>query len=227
MFRFLKNCFLYTVDHLRRLYRSGVNQSANPTCNIHYTSSITATKLGKYNVVFANVILNNATIDSHTYIQKRTTIFNARIGKFCSIASDVTIAPGIHYLNGVSTHPAFYLKNTPLAVTFSPEDKFRQGEQVNIGHDVWIGQHAVILDGIEIGTGAIVAAGAVVTKNVAAYSIVGGIPAKEIRKRFNEETCQRLLASAWWERPDEYFKAHYSDFSDPAIFLEHEKNDKA
>lgn len=216
---FVKNFFTSLKDQLGRIYRIAGVQAANPTCNIHYTSRLNTTKLGKYNVIFPHVTINNSSLGSHTYVQKGTVITAAQIGKFCSIAAGVTIGPGIHNLNGVSTHPAFYLKNTPLAITFSSTDKFVSSGSVTIGHDVWIGQNAVVLDGVTIGTGAIVAAGAIVVKDVAPYSIVGGVPAKVIRQRFDNHTCEQLLNSAWWDLPEEYLQQHHHLFEDPAVFL--------
>ncbi len=134
---------------------------------------------------------------------------------FCSIASNVTIGPGIHKMDGISTHPSFYTFNTPLPKRFVISDLFLNSKRVSIGHDVWIGEKVIILDGLKIGTGAIIAAGAVVTKDVEPYAIVGGVPAKILKYRFEPQLIQQLLESCWWNQSEEWFKEHISIFSNP------------
>jgi acetyltransferase-like isoleucine patch superfamily enzyme len=163
--------------------------------------------------------MESCKVGDYTYIQKRTTVFNAEIGKFCSIASSVSIGPGIHKMDGVSTHPIFYLNNTPLLKKFSDKDLFESSKLTIIGNDVWIGEKAIVLDGVEIGSGAIIAAGSVVTKNVAPYAIVGGVPAKVLKSRFNENEINTLLKAEWWNSSDEWLKENYYKFSSLANFL--------
>lgn len=166
---------------------------------------------GDFNVVFYNVSIGNSIIGSHTYIQKNSTIFNANIGKYCSIASNVSIGPGIHKTNGLSTHPAFYLQDTPLQIRYVGTDKFTPFKRTIIEHDVWIGEKAIIIDGVTIGTGAIIAAGSVVTKNVRPYEIVGGAPAKVIKKRFDDEVIEKLLKSKWWDQPEDWIEKNHEN----------------
>ena len=85
---------------------------------------------------------------------------------------------------------------------------------IEIGNDVWIGSRATILEGVNIGDGVVVAAGAVVTKDVPPYAIVGGVPARIIRYRFDEETIQNLLKMKWWEKDQEWIQNHADDFDD-------------
>ncbi|NRS90160.1 acetyltransferase-like isoleucine patch superfamily enzyme [Flavobacterium sp. 7E] len=174
---------------------------------------------GKYNVVFNDVLMDSCTIGDHTYIQKSTTIFNTEIGKFCSIAAGVSIGPGIHKMDGISTHPVFYLKNTPLAKIYCKNDSFISSKKTIIGHDVWIGEKVVILDGVNIGNGAIIAAGAVVSKDVEPYAIVGGVPAKFIKYRFQKDDINSLLNSQWWNHPEAWFEQNYNFFNDKNFFL--------
>lgn len=127
------------------------------------------------------------------------------IGKFCSIAcgAKFIFTSANHTLKSLSTYPfpVFYEEwnLNPADVTDAWDNK---GDIV-VGNDVWIGYEAVILSGVTIGDGAIIGARAVVTKDVPPYTIVGGVPAKPIRKRFNDETVAKLLELKWWDMPEE------------------------
>jgi acetyltransferase-like isoleucine patch superfamily enzyme len=177
------------------------------------------TQLGKYNILFNDVQVIDSTIGSHTYIQKCSTVFNANIGKFCSIASNVSIGPGAHKLDGISTHPVFYLKNTPLLKKYSDGDYFVSQKKTTIGHDVWIGEKAIIMDGVTVGTGAVVASGAVVTKDVAPYTIVGGVPAKVLRTRFTPFEIDEILKSEWWDKDEKWLEQNYKSFDNISDFI--------
>jgi virginiamycin A acetyltransferase len=130
------------------------------------------------------------------------------IGKFCQIASGVKfIMNGAnHPLGGVSTYPFKVFGKAWAEAELSPASK---GDTV-VGNDVWLGHSAVILPGVHIGDGAIVGAQSVVTQNVEPYSIVGGNPARLIRKRFDEETIAFLLDLGWWDWPVEKITEHLS-----------------
>ena len=155
-----------------------------------------------------------------TAFEKNNVLFNwpefgdhLVIGKFCSIASGVKFIMGStnHRLSSVSTYPfsvfgGLWAERTPPHLSQLPF----KGDTV-VGNDVWIGYEAVILSGVTIGDGAVIGARAVVTKDVAPYSIVGGVPAKEIRKRFDPETVDALLLLRWWDWPLEKIAAHLQD----------------
>jgi acetyltransferase-like isoleucine patch superfamily enzyme len=128
-----------------------------------------------------------------------------KIGAFCSIAKGVTILlGGEHHTEWVTTFPFPVLWRAARQIRGHPKTK---GEII-IGNDVWIAQDALILSGVTIGDGAVIAARAVVTKDIEPYSIVAGNPARVIRKRFPEEAIARLLAVAWWAwTPEEIEKA--------------------
>ena len=130
------------------------------------------------------------------------------IGKYCSIAcgAKFLLNSANHTLRSLSTYPfpIFYeAGGTPVSEVSSAWDN--RGDIV-IGNDVWIGYEAVILSGVHIGDGAIIGARAVVTRDVEPYTIMGGVPARPIRKRYDEETIQRLLALRWWDFPPEQMR---------------------
>ena len=218
LFKTIVILFSSVKDYFSAVLRMAKNQSAYPNCKFYKGSELINSVLGGNNVLFNNVLVINSSAGVHTYIQKGSTIVNANIGKFCSIAAGVSIGPGIHKLDCVSTHPAFYLKNTPLAKTYCLQDEFSSSKQTVIGHDVWIGERAIILDGVTIGTGAVIAAGAVVTKNVEPYCIVGGVPAKVLKMRFTEIEIKRILASTWWDKDEQWLEQNYKRFSNISDF---------
>ncbi|HEY8928034.1 MAG TPA: CatB-related O-acetyltransferase [Mucilaginibacter sp.] len=205
--------------YLSDVMRLAKNKRRYPDCRFYKGSVLLNSELGNFNVLFTGAQVINSTLGSHTYVQKRSTIVNASVGKFCSIASDVSIGPGNHKLDGVSTHPAFYLRNTPLLKKYSAADIFLESsKKTTVGHDVWIGEKAIVLDGLSIGTGAVIAAGAVVAKDVAPYSIVGGVPAKVIRMRFTEAEIELLLKSEWWNKDEDWLQQNYRAFDSIKAF---------
>lgn len=130
------------------------------------------------------------------------------IGKFCMIASDVTfIMNGANHLSeAISTYP-FAIFGADWAGAMEGKQYPTKGDTI-IGSDVWIGYGATIMPGVTIGDGAIIATKSVVTKDVPPYAIVGGNPAKVIRKRFTEAEIEKLLALAWWDWPIEKITAN-------------------
>lgn len=139
--------------------------------------------------------------------------------RFCSIAPNVTIAPGMRDMNRVTTHPSFYFFTSSIPRIFVNHDKYPVFKRVNIGHDVWIGEKVIILDGVNIGNGAVIAAGAVVTKDVKPYSVVGGVPARHIKYRFDEETVRILQESQWWNFSEKWFDEHADEMLDVEKFI--------
>lgn len=133
------------------------------------------------------------------------------IGRFCSIAAEVRTAQGIHPAGEpfATTSPMFYSLRKQTMTTFSTEQRFNEMRPpVTIGNDCWIGTRAFLAGGVTIGDGAIVLAGAVVTKDVPPFSIVGGIPAKVLRFRYDEQTIDFLLRTEWWNKPLDWLKAN-------------------
>jgi len=159
-------------------------------------------KIGPNCHILENTLINNCDIKSFTYIGKNSLVQNANIGSFCSIANDVFIGLGAHPSDHFSTSPLLYRINNTFRVRITKENvDFTEYVPVNISNDVWIGARAIVMDGINIGDGAIIAAGAVVTKDIPPYAIVAGIPAKIIRYRFQSEKIETILSMQWWIWP--------------------------
>lgn len=199
----------------------------------------------KYDVIFGkgatasrtvfegkNLMNNNASISSSyvgtaTYISGYTSLSKVKIGRFCSIGQNVKNSLGIHPVDFVSTHPAFFSTKKQAGFTFVKNNEFKEHKfadennkyLVVIGNDVWIGNNVVIMDGVTIGDGAIIGTGAVVTKDVLPYSIVGGVPAKLIRYRFNEITIRSLLSIKWWDKNIDWIKTNSLLFLDENEFV--------
>lgn len=125
------------------------------------------------------------------------------IGKFCSIACGAKFLfnSANHCLGSLSTYP-FPLFGDEWGHGMHPKEAWDQRGDIVIGNDVWIGYEAVVLSGVTIGDGAIVAARAVVTKDVPPYAIVGGVPARILRRRFSEDVTAKLLHMRWWDWPE-------------------------
>jgi phosphonate metabolism protein (transferase hexapeptide repeat family) len=191
----------------------------DPTAVVH------SCRLGRYTEVGARTKLLEVELSDYSYyVVNNSDIAYARIGKFCSIAAMTRINPGNHPMHRVSqSHftyraSAYFNGETDEAEFFA----WRRGHRVTIGQDVWIGHGAIVLPGSSLGDGAFVAAGAVVTKNVPAYAVVAGNPARLIRQRFPAEIAARIQALAWWDWPHERLRQALPDFRSlaPLEFLE-------
>jgi len=155
----------------------------------------------------------------HTFCGYDCDIHCADIGSFTSIANNVVLGGGRHPMEWVGMSPVFYEGRDSVKAKFSTHRR-APVERVVIGHDVWIGHSAIVLPGVEISDGAVVGAGAVVTRQVPPYAIVAGNPARLIRYRFDESVVARLVASRWWKLNDAELHRLGPYFNDVEKFLE-------
>lgn len=171
--------------------------------------------------VWSGTEIHNSIVGRYTYFASHSHIHRCRIGAFCSIGPEVHITLGRHPTRDyVSTYPSFYSPNSAARADFDTATDFEEHSAVTIGNDVLISAQCLILDGVTIGDGAIIGAGAVVTKEVPAYTVVGGVPGRVVRQRFNDEEIDFLRRLAWWDRDFEWIKAHAPLFSDIRRLME-------
>ena len=172
---------------------------------IHPTAELKGCRLGRHVSVAERVILREVTVGDFSYFERHAEGIYAAIGKFCSIAANTRINALEHPLERVTTHKLTYRPNEYFRY-LGVDQAFRarrRAKAVTIGHDVWIGHGAVILPGVTIGNGAAIGANAVVTRDVAPYTIVVGAPARVLRPRFPADIAARLQRLAWWDWPKE------------------------
>lgn len=173
----------------------------NKNISIGYMSLVFGCKFGLFNKINSYISLSNVEMGDFTYVSDYTQMSNTLIGKFCSIGPMVLSGVGTHPTRlHVSTHPSFYSVLGQTTKTFVTENKFKETEPITIGNDVWVGARSIILDGVTIGDGAIIAAGSVVIRDVEPYSIVGGVPARLIRFRFDKPQINFLIQLKWWDK---------------------------
>ena len=167
-------------------------------------------------------VLHDVDIGDYSYIGYRSQLQRTSIGKFCSIASDVKVSFGTHPTHLVSSSPVFYSNDNVLRTQWAPETGLSVHENPGtlVGNDVWIGMNAIVMGDLALGDGCIVAAGAVVTKDVPPYTIVGGVPAKTIRQRFSTEVINALVTIQWWDWEIDTIRRRANYFSDVTSFID-------
>jgi hypothetical protein len=187
------------------------------------TARVENATLGRYTEIGARTTFAHSTLDDYSYIVDDGEVAHTTIGKFCSIAAKVRLGPGNHPMQRASQshftyRASWYFEGAADDAAFFA---WRRAHPVTIGHDVWIGHGGIVLPGVTVGDGAVIAAGAVVTRPVAPYTIVAGVPARPIRERFGADLARRLQALRWWDWDHARLQAALPDFQtlDIAAFL--------
>lgn len=190
---------------------------------VHPTATVTDSRLGAWTEVGARTKVAETVMGDYSYVVHDSDIIYTEMGKFCSIASHVRINPGNHPLERAALHHFTYRSHQFLMGEDDPDFfDWRRSFKVTLGDDVWFGHGAVVLPGVTIGTGAAIAAGAVVSKDVPPFTIVTGVPAKPLRPRFAEDVQEGLLTIRWWDWPRERLMDALPDLRalDAAAFVE-------
>lgn len=196
---FLKNLFNPAVSFLAMIDNYSL---VNKTAKVNRSAKLFHSSMGRY-----------------SYIGKRSSLVNADVGAFCSIAADVCVGMGQHDLKKISTSPLFTEKHNGTGRSWADQEHF-QFEKVTVGNDVWIGERAMIMGGKTIGDGAVIGAGALVTRDVPPYAIVGGVPARIIRYRFSPDIIDALEKVQWWSLPEQDLKKNIHLFQTDSIDIE-------
>ena len=171
-------------------------------------------RLGPYTEIGAQTRLSNVEMGAYSYCDRLCDIANARIGRFANIAAGVRIGATDHPMEKASQHHFLYRSASYWDDAEDDAAWFakRAARLAHIGHDTWIGAAAMVKPEVTVGHGAVIAAGAVVTKDVAPYWIVAGVPAVPIRLRLSEKIAARLIALAWWDWDHATLRARLHDF---------------
>lgn len=177
-------------------------------------------KIAPYGAVYLKARLRGVTLGNYSYVGKGTIIHNTTIGKFCSISDDCVIGLPGHDIGKISSSPLFSSIHNGTKSSWVTKDMPHIPMNVSIGNDVWIGYRAMIPVNVKIGDGAVIAAGAVVVKDVPPYAVVGGVPARIIKYRFPQEVIDKLLDLRFWEKTDEELKRNIDLFQKNIITIE-------
>ncbi|MBU2937726.1 MULTISPECIES: DapH/DapD/GlmU-related protein [Pacificibacter] len=179
---------------------------------IHPEAQVADCELGAWTEVGKGTVMKSSQMDDYSYITQNGHVVWTTIGKFCSIANAARINPGNHPTWRAMQHHSVYRAE---AYDLGEDDheffEWRKDHWVTIGHDVWIGHGVTVTAGVTIGNGAVIGAGAVVSRDVAPYTIVGGVPARLIKRRFSQAQSDALQEIAVWDWPRAQYKAALPD----------------
>lgn len=227
MLKWLLREIRYSIKNISRdsyrLYKQKKRLAVDKGCSFHEESYFNSgTIFEGYNLLGAGARLTDSVIGYASYLAKEVNLYKVSIGKYTAIGPGVSNVLGTHPTHQfVSIHPCFYSLRKQVGFTYAKEQLFEEysyadveEKYVNIiGNDVWIGQGAMLIQGVTIGDGAIIAAGGVVTKDVPPYAIVGGVPARIIGWRFEEQEREYLMNLKWWEKDVDWIAEHAGMFS--------------
>lgn len=202
-FKMLKSLITYLRNQIKTLLRFVIWQwRATRKLSVIRSFHVSLrAQVGKNVIIEKSVFLDNtSSIGDYTYINPYSSVENATIGKFCSIARGVMIGPADHDYSNISTHPFWYQPFYGFDIK-ADNSQNQEDKKTMIYDDVWIGCNVVIRRGVTIQRGAVIGAGSLVTKDVGPYEIWGGIPAKKIKQRFDNETIEKLITLNWCDLP--------------------------
>lgn len=185
------------------------------------------TRMEGYNSLGMEVFLSEVYMGYGSYVADFSKLFRTYIGKYTSIGQNVSTAVGKHPISeNISTSPSFFSLDPRNRLQYTERQLYDETGSlydgmysITIGNDVWIGNNVTILPGITIGDGAVIGAGSVVTKNVEAYAVYVGNPARKIKYRFAEDEIQKLLKIQWWNQSTAWLREHAKSFANPKWFL--------
>ena len=183
---------------------------------------IRSSNISKKSAIWNDSVVINSELGDYSYVSDHTNIYYSKIGKYCSIASYCNIGGPAHPLDYVSTSPVFLSGRNALNKHFAniPYDPYKM---TIIGNDVWIGAKSCVKAGITIGDGAVIGMGSVVLKDVGAYEVWAGNPARLIRKRFGNEIISELMSIRWWDMSEDELLIKSKCFDDVDVFVEKSK----
>lgn len=217
----IKRIGIYLLMPFFRVVRELRVIGRNPSVRFGYRSRVVNCEFEGDNTVGSDVSLGQMNLGRGSYIANGTSIKHTSIGRFCSIGPEALIGLSRHPMDMVSTSPAFYsTKQDACPLSFNRIEDYAEQLETHIGNDVWVGARAVIVGGVTIGDGAVIASSAMVTKDVPPYSVVGGVPAKIISKRFSAEQIVLLLSNPWWDWSDSDLKSRGEDLQSRERFIE-------
>lgn len=179
-----------------------INSKIDITSKVEARSCVVSTVMGKY-----------------SFCGYDCDVFCADIGNFTSIASGVVLGGARHPMEWVGMSPVFYKGRDSVKKKFS-EFELPKDPRVIIGSDVWIGRNAIILSGVRVGHGAVIGAGAVVTKDIPPFAVAVGNPARIKKYRFSDAIIERLLHIAWWDLDDGEIESRSHFINNPSLFID-------
>ena len=164
--------------------------------------------------------VRSSSIGSNSYVGHRSKLSHVTIGRFCSIGQDSLIGPGLHPVDFFSTSPIFYSNGNQLQYNWHQFPiEFSEHQPVIIGDDVWIGSRCIVLDGVSIAQGSIIAAGSVVTRDTVPYGIYAGVPAKLIKYRFKRSIIDKIMRLNFFEKSDDEIRCYQHVIVDPEAVI--------
>jgi phosphonate metabolism protein (transferase hexapeptide repeat family) len=194
---------------------------------IHPTARVRDALIGNYVEIHEFAQVRDSTVGDYSYLQEYVALLNTDLGRFCAVAAMTRMGAPNHPYTRVTQHrltytPEYYWPEKKRDAAFFAD---RAADRCVVGNDVWFGHGVAVLPGVTVGDGAAIAAGSVVTKSVAPYTIVAGVPARQIKRRFDERNAERLQRLAWWNWDDSRIAEAVEDFRDLPLEAFLEKHD--